>query len=224
VRFIAAAKGTEAKLIQGTGETANISSSGILFRSTIKIPIGSSIRLEVDWPLLDDGRKVCLIAAGQVIRSRQPHVAMRVGHYDFHHSPSPVTEGGTTASGGSRPLVIVADTTPVYHLICSLIRHRLPVLRAGVKETTSILQKHFEEGSNLLVVTNQFPKLAGGLQAGQSSPASGALVLNTNWKPSDDDESSAARTVHIRRTAPADQFRAVVEIAVKDFLAQLGGR
>jgi hypothetical protein len=75
------------QVLRGAGETTNISSSGILFRSGIKVPAGSSIRLEVDWPARSDERSgpVSLIGSGRVIRSRQSQVAVRVGHYDFQH-------------------------------------------------------------------------------------------------------------------------------------------
>jgi hypothetical protein len=78
-------RGRSSQVLQGAGETTNISSSGILFRSGIKVPAGSSIRLEVDWPFRsnDQSGAVSLIGSGLVIRSRQSQIAVRVGHYDF---------------------------------------------------------------------------------------------------------------------------------------------
>jgi hypothetical protein len=89
LRFVAVASSTggsrTGQVLQGGGETTNISSSGILFRSGIKVPAGSSIRLEVDWPFRsnDQSGPVSLIGSGRVIRSRQSQVAVRIGHYDF---------------------------------------------------------------------------------------------------------------------------------------------
>jgi hypothetical protein len=91
VHFVAVANSSSgakvSQVLQGAGETTNISSSGILFRSGIKVPAGSSIRLEVDWPCRSNEQSgpVTLIGSGRVIRSRQPQVAVRIGHYDFAH-------------------------------------------------------------------------------------------------------------------------------------------
>jgi hypothetical protein len=103
VRFVAIANSNSrakiSEVLRGAGETTNISSSGILFRSGIKVPAGSSIRVEVDWPFRSNEQSgpLSLIGSGRVIRSRQSHVAVRIGHYDFAH----YTE--TASAADSRP-------------------------------------------------------------------------------------------------------------------------
>ena len=46
VRYIVSSQ----SLVRGTGELENISSAGLLFRCDGRVPVGSRILMEIDWP------------------------------------------------------------------------------------------------------------------------------------------------------------------------------
>jgi hypothetical protein len=57
--------------VTGTGESVNVSSSGVLFRSNSKLPKGDLIVAAVDWPVAaPDNEPLCLVLTGYVVRTK----------------------------------------------------------------------------------------------------------------------------------------------------------
>jgi len=70
--------------VSGSGTTLNIGSSGILFTTEEKLPIGRMVELSVNWPARLDG--VCplqFVATGRVVRSEYNRAAVRIEKYEF---------------------------------------------------------------------------------------------------------------------------------------------
>ena len=70
--------------ITGCGTTLNIGSSGILFTTEERLPVGRTVELSVNWPARLDG--VCplqFVATGRVIRSDAQRAAVRIERYEF---------------------------------------------------------------------------------------------------------------------------------------------
>jgi hypothetical protein len=70
--------------IEGTGQTVNISSCGVLIASAHTLSPGTSIRVVIEWPLLIDN--ICplaLHAHGRVIRSTYGLVAVQFSTHEF---------------------------------------------------------------------------------------------------------------------------------------------
>jgi len=69
----------------GTGEVANISSSGIYFQTQDRLPVGARIDAAMNWPFLLDGRcPLQLCIRGHVLRSNGLGIAVSIGQYEFH--------------------------------------------------------------------------------------------------------------------------------------------
>jgi len=76
----------EAKRIAQTGQgrTRNISSSGILFTTEARLPLGQRIELAVDWPAkLNEHCGLKLVALGKIVRSSHDVAAINIEKYDF---------------------------------------------------------------------------------------------------------------------------------------------
>ena len=68
----------------GLGRTLNMSSSGVLFTSEAKLPVGRRVEVSVDWPAeLNENCGLKLVAQGRVIRSCTENAAIRIDKYDF---------------------------------------------------------------------------------------------------------------------------------------------
>ena len=68
----------------GYGRTLNVSSSGILFEADHELPIGRSIKLAVEWPILLEG--VCglrLHVRGTIVRSDTEKAAVKIVDHTF---------------------------------------------------------------------------------------------------------------------------------------------
>ncbi len=80
--------------LAGTGKTLNFSSSGILFTTRERLPVGRKVELSVNWPAQLGGR--CLlkfVALGKVVRSESNRAAVRIEKYEFRTrglAPQPV--------------------------------------------------------------------------------------------------------------------------------------
>lgn len=68
---------------QGSGTTINISSGGILFRSTEMLPLQSLIEVALSWPIPLDDCPLKLVMRGRVVRSASEATAVSVVHYEF---------------------------------------------------------------------------------------------------------------------------------------------
>jgi hypothetical protein len=70
--------------VSGTGKTLNIGSSGVLFTTEEKLPLGQSVELSVNWPAMLDGTcPLKFVAVGRVVRSEAQMAAVRIERYEF---------------------------------------------------------------------------------------------------------------------------------------------
>jgi PilZ domain len=68
----------------GVGNVVNISSGGVWFRTGRVLPLGSTVRLSIKWPmLLDNCHPLKLSMQGRVVRSDHHGTAIMLGHYEF---------------------------------------------------------------------------------------------------------------------------------------------
>jgi hypothetical protein len=68
----------------GVGNTVDISSGGVAFRTVTQILPGSLIEISISWPvLLDDTCLMRLVVLGRVVRTRRQVVACTVDKYEF---------------------------------------------------------------------------------------------------------------------------------------------
>lgn len=69
---------------QGTSETLNISSKGLLFTSNEKFEAGQLVQVSLDWPaLLENQVPLKLVAEGRIVRNARGQTAMTIDKYEF---------------------------------------------------------------------------------------------------------------------------------------------
>lgn len=69
---------------QGTSETLNISSKGILFTSNEKFEAGQLVQVSLDWPArLENQIPLKLVAEGRIVRNADGQTAMTIDKYEF---------------------------------------------------------------------------------------------------------------------------------------------
>jgi len=69
---------------EGTSETLNISSKGILFTSNEKFQSGQLVQVSLDWPArLENQVPLKLVAEGRIVRNSQGQTAMTIDKYEF---------------------------------------------------------------------------------------------------------------------------------------------
>ena len=74
--------------ITGIGESINMSSGGLLFRSAATLPAGELIELELYWPvMLDEQRPLRLRLSGMILRGNPDGTAMAISKYEFQTAP-----------------------------------------------------------------------------------------------------------------------------------------
>ena len=72
-------------ITEGTGETVNIGSGGVLFSTQHRLMEGQTVALSINWPARLDGTCLLkLVATGRVVRSGDNWAAVRIDKYDFH--------------------------------------------------------------------------------------------------------------------------------------------
>jgi hypothetical protein len=68
----------------GVGKTLNIGSSGVLFTTEQRLPIGRMIELSVNWPARLDGTcPLKFVATGRIVRAEEDRAAVRIERYEF---------------------------------------------------------------------------------------------------------------------------------------------
>jgi c-di-GMP-binding flagellar brake protein YcgR len=67
----------------GSGTTLNISSGGVLFRSTRPLPTRCSVEMALTWPFSLNDCALKLVMKGRVVRSDDRSTAVQVTHYEF---------------------------------------------------------------------------------------------------------------------------------------------
>ena len=69
---------------EGTGKSINISSGGILLTTDCHLQPGTGIEVTISWPVLLDAEvSLRLVTRGQVVRSAEGRVAMKIIRYEF---------------------------------------------------------------------------------------------------------------------------------------------
>jgi len=68
----------------GSGQTLDMSSSGIYFTTEDRLQIGRMVEVAVNWPARLDGTcALKFVAVGRVVRSEVTHAALRIERYEF---------------------------------------------------------------------------------------------------------------------------------------------
>jgi hypothetical protein len=68
----------------GTGETINISSTGVLFKAEKPLPPGKRLELSISWPAQLDGKcGLKLVARGRIVRCQGTNIALEIDKYEF---------------------------------------------------------------------------------------------------------------------------------------------
>jgi hypothetical protein len=69
--------------VSGEGTSINISSNGMMFRSSKDLSDGEKITAALEWPILADGKPMILLVHGHVIWIHGSEVGISVSHYAF---------------------------------------------------------------------------------------------------------------------------------------------
>lgn len=70
--------------ISGTGKTLNIGSSGLLFTTEEKLPVGRQVEIAMNWPARLGGTcPLKFVASGKVVRAETGKAAVRIERYEF---------------------------------------------------------------------------------------------------------------------------------------------
>ena len=67
----------------GSGQTIDVSSSGLSFTADRPLPIGQKLDLSIDWPFWLDGDQLQLVASGVVVRTTGVVTALRIERYEL---------------------------------------------------------------------------------------------------------------------------------------------
>ncbi len=88
---------------QGTSETLNISSKGLLFTSNEKFEAGQLVQVSLDWPaLLENQIPLKLVAEGRIVRNSSGQTAMTIDKYEFRTRRIPKPAAPATAAPAKR--------------------------------------------------------------------------------------------------------------------------
>jgi hypothetical protein len=72
------------EVIQGSGRTLNISSSGVLFTTDHDLPVGTRLEVSISWPAqLNEKCLLNLVARGRVTRQESGQLALQIQQYEF---------------------------------------------------------------------------------------------------------------------------------------------
>jgi FixJ family two-component response regulator len=101
---------------QGTSETLNISSKGILFTSNEKFQAGQLLQVSLDWPArLENQVPLKLVAEGRIVRNANGQTAMTIDKYEFRTrrivKPPAGTEAATNPTLNRPAEAIAKDNT-----------------------------------------------------------------------------------------------------------------
>jgi hypothetical protein len=79
---------------QGTSETLNISSKGVLFRADEALEPGQLVQISLDWPArLEKQIPLKLVAEGRIVRNVKGVAAMTIEKYEFRTRRTPAQAG-----------------------------------------------------------------------------------------------------------------------------------
>ena len=66
-----------------SGQTIDVSGSGLSFTADRPLPIGQKLDLSINWPFQLDGDQLQLIASAVVVRTSGAVTALRIERHDF---------------------------------------------------------------------------------------------------------------------------------------------
>jgi hypothetical protein len=66
-----------------SGQTIDLSSSGLSFTTDTPLPIGQKLDLSINWPFQLDGDQLQLVASGVVVRTSGAVTALRIERYEL---------------------------------------------------------------------------------------------------------------------------------------------
>ena len=66
-----------------SGQTIDVSGSGLSFTADRPLPIGQKLDLSIDWPFQLEGDQLQLVASGVVVRTSGAVTALRIERYEF---------------------------------------------------------------------------------------------------------------------------------------------
>src|SRR5262245_14181431 len=82
--------------INGTGESINVSSSGLLFRTDGRPMLGDSIIVALEWPAIGVAvEPIFLVLSGQIVRSQGRTTALSISRNELLRQPD--LEGPSTS-------------------------------------------------------------------------------------------------------------------------------
>lgn len=80
----------------GCGETVNISSRGVLFKTKERVRRGEWLELAISWPAdLNPRVKLQLVARGPVVRIEEGQVALAIQQHEFRTHPAAPSSNGS---------------------------------------------------------------------------------------------------------------------------------
>jgi DNA-binding NarL/FixJ family response regulator len=92
---------------QGTSETLNISSKGLLFTSSEQFQPGQLVQVSLDWPArLENQVPLKLVAEGRIVRNSGGQTAMTIEKYEFRTRriiAKPIPPAAAQTNSPSRP-------------------------------------------------------------------------------------------------------------------------
>jgi hypothetical protein len=89
---------------QGSSETLNISSKGILFTSNEQFNTGQLLQVSLDWPArLENQVPLKLVAEGRVVRNASGQTAMTIEKYEFRTRRVPARSVDNKQPGAATP-------------------------------------------------------------------------------------------------------------------------
>jgi CheY-like chemotaxis protein len=99
---------------QGTSETLNISSKGILFTSKEQFQAGQLVQVSLDWPArLENQIALKLVAEGRIVRNANGQTAMTIDKYEFRTrraaKPLAAADEGNKSAATNRPSEAVTN-------------------------------------------------------------------------------------------------------------------
>src|SRR6516162_11750833 len=66
-----------------SGQTIDVSGSGLSFTADRPLPIGQKLDLSINWPFQLDGDQLQLVASGVVVRTSGAVTALRIERYEL---------------------------------------------------------------------------------------------------------------------------------------------
>lgn len=89
---------------QGSSETLNISSKGVLFRADAVLEAGQLVQISVDWPArLENQIPLKLVAEGRIVRNINGIAAMTIDKYEFRTRRTPAQNKPAVAADAAKP-------------------------------------------------------------------------------------------------------------------------